>query len=183
LAEAIKQGTAIAVSDGSFQDQYGTAAWVMEGECSIGRISGEVVMPGTSQDQSAYRSKLFGIYSIMVCTKKLCEYFQITSGFITLGCDGQSALDKAFNQVSILQVGESNYDLLFATRTLWAHSPLTWTFKHIRGHQDDHLPQDKLDRWAKLNIEMDMKAKKHIPIARRSPRHYLLSAEPWSLWT
>jgi hypothetical protein len=28
LAEAIQQGTAIAVSDGSFQDQYGIAAWV-----------------------------------------------------------------------------------------------------------------------------------------------------------
>jgi hypothetical protein len=33
LAEAIKQGDAIAASDGSFQDQYGSAAWVLEGAC------------------------------------------------------------------------------------------------------------------------------------------------------
>jgi hypothetical protein len=182
MAEAIKQGNAIAVSDGSFQDQYGPAAWVLEGDSSSGRISGAVTAPGNAKDQSAYRSELTGIYSIMMCTKNLCEYFNITSGSITLGCDGQSALDKAFNQVSILQIGESNYDLLFAIRTLWANSPLTWTFRHILGHQDDHSSLENLDRWAKLNIEMDSRAKKHMPIAKHSSRHCMIFAEPWSLW-
>ncbi len=133
LAEALYQGTAIAVSDGSFHEQYGTAAWVLEGENSMGRISGAVISPGTSQDQSAYRSVLTGIYAIMIGVKNLCEYFQIKSGSNVLGCDGQAALDKACNHVSILQVGEPSYDLLFAIKTHWAHSPVTWSFKHIRG--------------------------------------------------
>jgi hypothetical protein len=36
LANAIKEGDAIAFSDGSFRDQYGTAAWVLEGLGSNG---------------------------------------------------------------------------------------------------------------------------------------------------
>lgn len=80
------------------------------------------------------------------------------------------------------KVEDSNYDLLFAIRKLWAESPITWKFRHIKGHQDDNLPLANLDRWAKLNIEMDTRAKKHMEISKRSPRHYLLTAEPWSTW-
>ncbi len=39
-----------------------------------------------------------------------------------------------------------------------------------------------LDRWAQLNIEMDYRAKKHMPLAKHAPRHYHISAEPWSMW-
>jgi hypothetical protein len=183
LAEAIRQGEAIAVCDGSFQNQFGTAAWVLEGACPKGRIIGRVVVPGTAKDQSAYRSELAGIFSILLTVNKLCEFFNVDSGSLELGCDGQSALDKAFNQVSILQVGDSNYDMLFAIRSLWALSPIKWKFRHIMGHQDDHVALDKLDRWAKLNIEMDKRAKQHIHIAQRSPRHYMIYAEPWSVWS
>jgi hypothetical protein len=38
LAEAIHQGRAIAVSDGSYKDGYGTAAYVLEGETVANRI-------------------------------------------------------------------------------------------------------------------------------------------------
>ncbi len=114
--------------------------------------------------------------------KKLCEFFNITQGSIELGCDGLSALDKAFNYVSIINIEDSNYDLLLTIRNLWAYSPLTWKFCHVKGHQDDHSSHEKLDRWAKLNVEMDSRAKRHIEIAKRSPRHYMLVHEPWSIW-
>jgi hypothetical protein len=182
LAKAIQEGEAIAISDGSFQDQYGTAAWALEGSGSKGRIVGAVTVPGTAKDQSAYRSELAGLYCILLGAKKLCEFFNITQGSIELGCNGQSALDKAFNYVSIIKIEDSNYDLLFAIRNLWAYSPLTWKFRHVKGHQDDHSPHEKLDRWAKLNVEMDKRAKQHMEIAKRSPRHFMIAAEPWSIW-
>jgi hypothetical protein len=138
LAQAIQEGEAIAISDRSFHDQYGTAAWVLEGCVSIGRAIGANVVSGTAKDQSAYRSELAGIFSILVFAKKMCEFFQITSRAIELCCDGQSALDNAFNFVSLIQLEDPNYDLLQAIRTLWASSPLTWKFRHVRGHQDDH---------------------------------------------
>lgn len=65
---------------------------------------GTITVPGTAKDQSAYCSKLAGIYSILLCVKKICKFFHITQGSIELGCDGQSALGKAFNHVSIIHV-------------------------------------------------------------------------------
>jgi hypothetical protein len=43
---------------------------------------------------------------------KLCEYYEITGSEIELACNGLSALDKALSYASILQVEDSNYDLL-----------------------------------------------------------------------
>jgi hypothetical protein len=60
-------------------------------------MRGAVTVPGSAKDQSAYHSKLAGLYSITVAIKNLCEFFNLSEGSIELGCDGQSALDKAFN--------------------------------------------------------------------------------------
>jgi hypothetical protein len=62
IASTILCGEAIAVSDDSFKDQYGTAAWVIEGSSDRqGRISGAVIVPGHAEDQSTYHSELVGI--------------------------------------------------------------------------------------------------------------------------
>lgn len=72
LAQAIKQCEAISISNGSFQEQHGMAAWVFDSCNSIGRARGEVMVPGTAKDQSTYCSELAGIYSILAFAKKLC---------------------------------------------------------------------------------------------------------------
>jgi hypothetical protein len=105
VAKALKNGDAITVSDGSYKDQHGTAAWVIEGSNRIGRISGMVITPGHGHDQSTYRSELAGIYSIMVLVHHLCTWFNIDQGSTELGCDGQSVLDKCFLLVSIVKIG------------------------------------------------------------------------------
>lgn len=110
IANTIAIGEAIAISNGSFKDLYSTAAWVLEGD------------------------------SILAFAKNLCNFYKITTGSIELGCDGQSALDKAFN-----------------FRDLWVSSSITWKFRHIKGHQDVHKSMDSLDHWAMLNVEMDSK--------------------------
>jgi hypothetical protein len=70
------------VSDGSFRDAYGTAAWVIEGDNHVGRIVGRVISPGGGLDQSPYRSELTGIYAVMKFIGKLCEFYNIVEGSI-----------------------------------------------------------------------------------------------------
>ena len=48
--------------------------------------------------------------------------------------------------------------MLSAIRKALARSPVTWTWHHVIGHQDDN-GIEALDRWATLNIEMDNLAK------------------------
>jgi hypothetical protein len=53
---------------------------------------------------------------------------------------------------------DSHFDLFSATRTALKASPITWTYKHVKGNQDKD-PDITLDQWAKLNIQMDSLAK------------------------
>jgi hypothetical protein len=182
IAQALKNKAAIAVSDGSFKDSYGTAAWVVEGLNSYGRMMGQVITPGGPSDHSSYRSELSGIYSILVVVNQLCAHYKIVDGEIELACDGLSAINKAFSAVSILNIDDSNYDLLGAIQHQWKNSPVHWKFRHVKGHQDDHSSFDTLDRWSKLNVEMDHLAKEFLATAKRRPRHYLIKDEPWSVW-
>jgi hypothetical protein len=170
IADSIRNSVAIAVSDGSFKDTYGTAAWVLEGENSIGRIIGRVIAPGAESDQSAYRSELSGILAVMIMVKNLCLYHNITDGAVELACDGLSAIDKSFSYVSLLHIDEPNYDLITAIKHQWKYSPLLWRVRHVKGHQDEHTDLQNLDRWGKLNVEMDRLAKSFIGSAKMSPR-------------
>jgi hypothetical protein len=62
---------------------FGTAAWAIEGDTSKGHIVGSVIVPGTPKDQSAYRSKLAGIYSIFVGVKQICHFFKLLKEQLT----------------------------------------------------------------------------------------------------
>jgi hypothetical protein len=52
LAQARMQREAIAINDGLFKDQYGPAAWVIEGSSLVGRLVGAVIPSGASKDDS-----------------------------------------------------------------------------------------------------------------------------------
>jgi hypothetical protein len=114
--------------------------------------------------------------------KHICSYHHISEGSVELACDGLSALNKAFSQVSILQLEDPNYDLIAAIKHQWLYSPLLWKIRHVKGHQDDHTAIQQLDRWGQLNVEMDLLAKAYIPFAKSQPRHFTILGEPWSIW-
>jgi len=65
IAAALRDGTAIAVSDGSFKDQFGTAALVIEGPDSDNQMLAVNVTPGHPEEQLSYRSELSGIFGIV----------------------------------------------------------------------------------------------------------------------
>jgi hypothetical protein len=56
IAAAIKSRSTIAVSDGSYKNQYGMAAVIIEGKTFLYCISAKVITPGDAQDHSSYRS-------------------------------------------------------------------------------------------------------------------------------
>ncbi len=182
IAEAIRNRSAVSVSNGSFKEGYGTAAWVIEGDDARGRLVGRAISPGSEQDQSPYRSELTGIYATMLTVQKICQYFNVTEGAIELGCDGMSAIDRAFSCITILNIEEPCYDLISAIKKLWTYSPILWKVQHVRGHQEEEKQISELSRLELLNIEMDKEAKAFLNRARQCPQHYVIHAEPWSLW-
>jgi hypothetical protein len=183
LADAIANGlsaTIMAVSDRSFKRTHGTAAWTVGTEDQHHMLSGSAVCPGGEEDQSAYRSELTGLYVIMTFINHLCDFYNINSGQVEIGCDGLSALQTAFDNGTILHSDTPDYDLVGAIFHLRKTSKVLWHHRHIKGHQDDY--SDELDTWAQRNIQMDLKAKAHLSIATKQPRHYSIAGEPWQLW-
>jgi hypothetical protein len=93
IAQAIRDGKAIALSDGSFKDGFGTSALVIEAEDSDDNIIAVDVVPGNTDDQGSYRSELAGIFGQVIMVDTICKVHGITQGAIECGCDGEGAIN------------------------------------------------------------------------------------------
>jgi len=66
LQQAISSGTALAVLDGSYQNNCGSCAWIIEGKTGDDRIEGSMQTPGDPGDHSSFRSEAAGIYGALL---------------------------------------------------------------------------------------------------------------------
>ena len=77
----IQADTAIAVSDGSFKNSWGTVALITEvGKFSHPIISSTSTTSGKPEYQGEYRSKLSGIMHAIMIIDNICSKFNITEG-------------------------------------------------------------------------------------------------------
>jgi hypothetical protein len=147
MATAIKNGSAIAVSDGSYKDGRGTAAFILEisGHYDrTSRIVGVNSIPGEQCDQSSYRSEIGGVSGIVETVGILCQLHSITTGAIEVGLDGDQAMKNIFG-VWPLHPKQADYDMLKDLRKKISQSPLKWTRRWVEGHQDDQGQFEELD--------------------------------------
>jgi hypothetical protein len=170
----------MAVSDGSYKDNFGTSSFIFSGGYLKSRIYGDNCIPGSPEDQSAHRSEVGGIVGMAITLHMLCKMYDITEGKITLGLDGQSALNSTKASWDP-HCWKRDFDILWEARKQLAALPpnLKVSFIWVEGHQDSksygdrrpsrELPQDlitglqhhhgSLDKWALLNIAADTRAK------------------------
>ncbi len=64
MMNGLQAGLGYAVSDGSYKDDAGAAAWIIEGSDSTSRLIGTWYTPGTTDNHSSFRSKIAGIILI-----------------------------------------------------------------------------------------------------------------------
>jgi hypothetical protein len=133
----ITTGDILLVSDGSYHPtkHQGTAAWILKGTKSSIQIIGRVVTPGHDTTQSTYRSELAGILATITVLNTLLSFHKITST-LTLRCDCETGLRKAFDLSHKPTLQDSCYDLLQAIHYELSHTNITWQSMHIKGHMD-----------------------------------------------
>jgi hypothetical protein len=162
MAQAISNCTAIAVSDGSYKDGRGTAAFILAISNNFderGHIVGVNSIPGEKEDQTSYCSKISGVSGIVKTVGIICKWHSITSGVVKVGLDGDQAMKNIFGKWP-LHPKQADYDILKDLRKEIKKSPLTWTGLWVEGHHQDHQLQFKdLDRWSQLNMECNRLAK------------------------
>jgi hypothetical protein len=130
VAAAIHQGTAVAVSNGSYKDEFGTAALVLEGEDSVNQVLAVNVVPGDLDDQSSYQSELSGIFRVVMMVQALCNVHAISEGAICIGCNGDTALKHVFGKGMgcDIDVLAADYDMVSAICRALQRSPIQWSY-------------------------------------------------------
>ena len=160
IAEAIKQHTAIALTDGSYK-QRGAAGYCIGASLS-NLWRGACRVPGHDSVQSSYRSELTGVYATMQLCNKVCELYKITDGSIILACDNLGAGHKACQTLFYPGTQWDHFDLLQAIYRLRQKLPIKVYYQHVEGHQRTKHPTCVLDDWAVLNERMDGLAKAYL---------------------
>eukprot|EP00957_Ditylum_brightwellii_P109255 8333970-Ditylum_brightwellii.AAC.1 len=98
VAAAIRDGLAIAVSDGLHKEGRSGAAFAIKGACyNHNQISGSCTIPGYVEDHDAYRGELSGLYLIVTTVENQCTHYDIASRVITVVCDRIEAIKKAMD--------------------------------------------------------------------------------------
>jgi hypothetical protein len=167
VAMCIIRGTARAVSDGSYKNNFSTSSFAVEGTDQSLQVQGVNRAPGSPRDQSAYRGELVGISGILSLLTIICGLHDITSGHITIGLDGEGALKQTSSSKNP-RARKASYDLLIDLRAKLKALPITVSWHWIKGHQDDDIFAE-LDRWAEINIDMDTAAKAHLATHQAFP--------------
>jgi Zn-finger nucleic acid-binding protein len=167
----------VGVSDGSFKNKHGTAAWILK--ISEDRyIHGGAIAPGPPESQCAYRSELTGLYGIAFTIWYLETNLGWTSN-ITVGCDGLSALQQVSRTSDFINPNTPHFDLILATRAIIARTKWSWKWVHVKGHQDATKDFQSLDEMSRLNVQMDTAAKQlwtETVLQSIDPK---ITGEPW----
>ena len=112
IAQAIKDNTARAVSDGSFDPltNKGTSAFVITAHKDTTLLfSGQNWSTGSKSEQSAYRSELAGIIGVLASLSVIIQRHNVTTGGITIALDGKSAMNQAKKQTP-LHIARQSFD-------------------------------------------------------------------------
>jgi hypothetical protein len=185
LARAISQGTWTCVADGSFKNEHGTAAWkILDLDDPTNSIEGQCVTPGDPGHQNPYRSELSGLFMGITMTNALIDYFQVTTGSITLACDNLGAITTTeYPPEGTSPSACAQFDLVMAIQRKKSKK-ITWNHLHVYGHQDTKSSKP-LTPIELINVEMDTKAKLHWAETEhiaQPDRILCFDGEPWSLY-
>jgi hypothetical protein len=181
VAKSIEQGTAWAVSDGSFKDWSGAAAFCIVSPETGSYVQGCHTVQGPGKSPSAYRSELSGILGIQRLATLLQKRYQLTTGTIKVTFDALSALRQSFFHGPAVPT-QPQFDYLQVICKNFNASPLNWKGRHVIGHQDKWKTHDELEWWERTNVCMDLRAKSKMSQPSLSPTHRISGQEGWSLW-
>ena len=163
IAESIRQGTCMAVTDGSYMKtlhpDIHSAAFVLECKNRSGKIWGSFSEP--SRCAGNYRGELVGLMAIHLILLAANEANAGLSGSVEIFSDCLGALDKVKNlPPARIPTGSAHSDVLKNILVNCSDLPFDRYYSHVSAHQDDHQAYISLPREAQLNCSMDSLAKR-----------------------
>jgi hypothetical protein len=121
ITQGIRDGTGIAVSDGSFKDSRSTSAFLLEG-------------PAGASGQDSYQGELRGIVGTLHMAHCIATIHGVSTGRLHLGLDGEEAMKQAAI-IGLIHPKMRSFNLLAEIRALRSRLSFTFEFFWIEGHQ------------------------------------------------
>ena len=178
IIQAITEGIAMAVSDGSVKRKRGTSCFILTDPDESFQVIGLNRVPGKSCDPQ--RAELSGVMGTVTWLKVFCKSHQINHGSITIGLDGHSAI-KAL-QRDRLCVTDSDYDIIWNIKNIIQSLPVHISLKWIKGHQTDFKDISQMDIWGCLNEVADTLAKTYWQKTQGMPHSSDLRLLPYAIY-
>jgi len=178
LLKALSQGLGYVVSDRSFKDDRGMAAWIIKGTTSNLWLTGQWHMPGQPSDHSLFHSEVAGIVGILYTL----TFWPPKSNKppFHLVCDKLSVITH-LTTLQPIDLTEPHMDLLVAACNLINQSEYLVQIMFVCGHQDMGNPTVlSRDMW--LNVEGDQLAKHKTSLPHIGPLYYKLPGYPWGCY-
>jgi hypothetical protein len=165
IAEAIRGGTCVAVTDGSYMGkvypEIHSAAFVLECSNRTGRLWGS--FPERSRNACSYRGELVGLMAIHLILLAVNEVNRDLTGQVTIYSDCLGALNMVQDLPSSrIPTRCQHSDVLKNILVNCSNLSFDRRYWHVSAHQDDHSDFSSLSRPAQLNCAMDNLAKRAI---------------------
>ena len=187
IAIAIRNGTARAISDGSYIEevQKGSSAFIITpGKTIENRFVGYNWVPGSPEDQNPYRSELAGINGVLSAIAVIVKMKDITEGEIEIALDGLSAKNQVEKNLDYLSIHQTCFDIIQDIRNRIKELPIRIKWRWVEGHQRER-GRGKLYWWARQNERVDLLCKKFLTRCIRNKRKHKsvrLWFEKWALY-
>ena len=161
MDQAFLQGDLVLVSDGSYKEGVGSAAWILASTRTYKTFaSGQCPTTGPPTAQDSHRSELFGILGGLLFLKRYLSKFRFQAKHpILVGLDNTSAMHYVFdhNRYPVVKSYFPDFDTIMSARSL-LHPMIQYNYVHIEGHQDENFIGPLL-YLPMLNIQMDTSCK------------------------
>jgi hypothetical protein len=154
IAEAIRGGTCVAVTDGSYMGtlypEIHSAAFVLECSNGSGRLWGS--FPESSRCACSYRGELVGLIVIHLILLAVNEVNKDLTGHVHIYSDCLGTLNMVKNlPPSRIPTRSPHSDVLKNILVNCGNLSFNRYYSHVSAHQDDHNNFTSLSRPAQLN--------------------------------
>jgi len=151
---------AVVVSDGSYKDEKGAAAVILENSILDQRIILTVPVPAneTLLENDSYRSEAVGVLYGLHVIQSIESVLNVQDMHVLVGCDSDSVIDVAQYHDYVTQ-NSRHRDVVVSLIEVRKSIKATLSFKKIKGHADKLKPFPLLSRLEQLNVYCDKLAK------------------------
>ena len=106
-------------------------------------------------DQLAYMSEIAGLYRLIMVVELIKDMWALKLGSVTLGYDEINTFYEVLDwKYRATTSNQQQFDLLSGIQGYIRDSSVTYVPKHVKGHQDDWVDINNLNRLVLSNIEV-----------------------------